>query len=518
MTINLTNPVNWRHPLNRGRSGWWKSLPGRSTGRQFRNIITPYHASFSGTPTWNGWNGANAWGCLGVDAGSNSYAVATIPSFSSAAPFTVGGSGMTTTSATQWIITIEGSGGNTCVGQRSGGAWKVEGFGSNSIPNLTGTTTPASNVWYRVVYVWDGTNSSLYVNGIQEATNTTAPQTYTSSCNIYLGRFSASFDNWTGSVDDLFCSSVAWDASLVKLDYHAWRTGYPGVINRTAVRATIFLPSGTNYTLTSAIGTYTLSGQAATLRNARRIASDLGTYVESGQAATLRNARRIAADNATYTLSGQAATTRVARLLTTAAGGYTLSGQAANLLAARRLTSAAATYTLTGQTANLLRALKVAGAIGAFTLNGQDAALQYSGSNPSLAAGAGGFTLSGQTANLLRGLRLAAATGTITESGQDAGLRRGLRLVIGNGTYTLSGIDADLAKGLGLVAGAGSFAVTGQDVGFLRTRRLTSALGTFTLNGQPSTLTYSGASDLGPLTLTGFDLSLDITFTGFILD
>ncbi len=93
-----------------------------------------------------------------------------------------------------------------------------------------------------------------------------------------------------------------------------------------------------------------------------------------------------------------------------------------------------------------------------------------------------------------------------------------MRLVIGDGTYTLSGIDANLAIGLGLIAGAGAFAVTGQDAGFLRTRRLTSALGTFTLTGQPATLSFSGAEDLGPLTMTGFDLSLDITFTGFILD
>lgn len=500
------------HPLAQGLELWLPSQAPYAGGGRWYNIARPYNdGTANGAVAWHGYRN-KGYGFTGN--GSTSYyqvestGLNDLPSVGMAigvsvrwTATTVGMSALgfgRSSSATPFLVV--GSGDTT--GSRARAVFRSD---AGTTVNFQSSGNYNDGLWHRFFFWRSNTSGGNYrfsVDGVSLSTTSLAANPITID-RLAVGSLIRNTvgSYWNGGVSD----AMVWrlgtddkpldDLEMMRWDYEEWQRGFPSLLSRNR-SVMVFLPAGG--------GSYTLT-------------SNLGTYALSGQDATLRNARRIAAENATYTLSGQAATARVARLLTSALGTYTESGQDASLLAARRLTSAAATYTLTGQTATLLRALKVAGGLGGFTLNGQDATLDYSGSNPLLDADLGGFTLSGQTVGLLRGLKLAAAVGTLTESGQDATLRRGLRLVIGDGTYTLSGIDANLAKGLGLVAGVGAFTVAGQDAGFLRTRRLTSALGTFTLTGQPATLTYSGASDSAPITFTGFDLSLDITFTGLDL-
>jgi len=243
MAINLANPVVRNHPINRNKLVWWKYIPGVASGV---DILGNYDLTLVGSPPRWGFNGVNTWGALKVGDGGSAYATrASAPSLNTTQPFTIGGSGFTTASTTQWIVSVkvESAGQAIAIGQRGGSAWKVEGYGASSAPNLTGTTSP-TNRWDRVVYTWDGTNGRLYVNGKQEGTNTTAPQSLTATCDAYLGRIDASFDQWTGAIDDVFYANAAWSASTVMLDYLEWRRGYPTALNRIVKRPVVYSVGG----------------------------------------------------------------------------------------------------------------------------------------------------------------------------------------------------------------------------------------------------------------------------------
>lgn len=509
--------------LNRQLCAWYLPLGGpNGVGTWWTDLVSGDRATLSNAPAWKMSPGAvdlKAYRAFEFDGASSQKASCSVPSGLHGA---VRGSMSVVlrnlNTGTNYFPVVTGGG--------TGDLWAFTGLGylgtfrTTRVDDITPIGGTEFRDWQHLVITTDGTDWVCYQNG-QQIKTTTAQSTIT--CTELTLAYNAAWGNYPSSAiaSVRLWAGRALSPSDVQSDYRHSLNAYRRLLLPPRRQTTFFGPSAsTAYTLTGGVGSFTLSGQAA----------------------TLRNARRVAADNATYTLSGQAAITRIARLLTSAASSYSLAGQdavtratrrvvagdgvsevfdvnsddelSARLLATRRLTSDAGTYTLTGNVADLLRALRVAGAAGSFTLDGQDAGLTYSGSNPLLTAGVGGFTLSGQTANLLRGLRLAAETGTISLAGQDADTRRGLRLTIDAGTYTLSGIDANLAYGLGLIAGVGSFAVTGQDVGFRYNRRLTSALGTFTLTGQPATLDYSGASDPGVITFSGVDLSLTVTFSG----
>lgn len=106
------------------------------------------------------------------------------------------------TGRTQWAMScVSGSGTAVCLGQRSGGAWKAEGFGNSSDPNLSSGVTPSPGQWYHLAYTWDGTTGRIYTDGVERASGTTPPQG-TAKTVAYVGAFNASFDWWLGQVDE----------------------------------------------------------------------------------------------------------------------------------------------------------------------------------------------------------------------------------------------------------------------------------------------------------------------------
>ena len=70
------------------------------------------------------------------------------------------------------------------------------------------------------------------------------------------------------------------------------------------------------FTLTADLGTYTLSGQAVTLRSSRTLTAATGSYTLTGQDITFSRDRRIAAYAGAYAISGQAAVPIATRTLT----------------------------------------------------------------------------------------------------------------------------------------------------------------------------------------------------------
>ena len=98
-----------------------------------------------------------------------------------------------------------------------------------------------------------------------------------------------------------------------------------------------------------------------------------------------------------YTLSGQAASFRINRLLSGAAGSYAVSGQAAGFKVSRFLSGSAGSYALTGIAATLAYtpgssavAYSLSGAAGLYVFSGQNAVFAYtSTATPSIGGGSG---------------------------------------------------------------------------------------------------------------------------------
>lgn len=275
---------------------------------------------------------------------------------------------------------------------------------------------------------------------------------------------------------------------------------------------------GTAYTLTAALGTFALSGNATTLRAARQlvaatgamtltgVAANLrrglkipaaaGSFVLSGAAAGLKRTYALSAAVAAFTLSGKAADLSFGHRLVSAAGSFALSGQSVTLRYGRNLLSSQGSFTLSGNATNLSAARKLAAAAGSLALTGIAANLVYlpAGASYTLVAGTGSFGLSGQTAALRSGRRFVSTNGAFALTGQNAGLKAGRVLRSSQGSFALAGLAASLRAERKLASVKGSFVLTGFDAALTKSGGLSYTLvadtGLFVLSGQNATLTY----------------------------
>lgn len=107
-------------------------------------------------------------------------------------------------------------------------------------------------------------------------------------------------------------------------------------------------PSGTAYTITAALGTFILTGIAATLTSARKITAAFGSFTLTGIAATFSKSKGFSAAVGMYALTGTATAFKRASKVTAAFGSFVLTGEAASLSRVLRLIAAAGQYVLTG--------------------------------------------------------------------------------------------------------------------------------------------------------------------------
>lgn len=97
-------------------------------------------------------------------------------------------------------------------------------------------------------------------------------------------------------------------------------------------------------------GSYAIAGSSASLIHGWKIVGGAGAYNFTGQDATLLlSANKIVtADPGAYALTGQAASLKQARLVTATSGSYSITGQAASLLLGRKVTAEGGGYAVTG--------------------------------------------------------------------------------------------------------------------------------------------------------------------------
>ncbi len=376
--------------------------------------------------------------------------------------------------------------------------------------------------------------------------------------NLFIG--SDSYDNWNNI---RFAHIKVWDAVLTQTEIqqemyvarpvrtanlHAWWPMLDGATERLAdysgngktltaagtlsdedgppvswgadVLFVVGQPAGgPTYTLTCDAGSYTVTGQAATLEVGRKLALDAGSYTVTGQAATLTFTRLLACDAGSYTVTGQAATLAVNRALAFDAGSYTVTGQDAGLVVDRVLAFDAGSYVVTGNAATLIAGRKLVLDAGSYTVTGQDATLTYtpSGATYTLTCDAGSYTVTGQTAGLAVSRKLAFDAGSYAVTGNAATLTFTRLLACATGSYAVTGQDPTLTVSRALSLATGSYVVTGQAVTLTAGRVLAFDAGSYTLTGQTIAFLISRvmAFNAGSYAITG--LQVGLSYSGEVL-
>jgi len=107
-------------------------------------------------------------------------------------------------------------------------------------------------------------------------------------------------------------------------------------------------PAG-SYTITALNGSYSVSGQTATVSRSRALDASNGSYSVTGQTATVSRGRSLIAFNGNYVVSGQSATLSRGCVLTASNGSYSVSGQTATVSRSRSLNASSGSYSVTGQ-------------------------------------------------------------------------------------------------------------------------------------------------------------------------
>lgn len=289
-------------------------------------------------------------------------------------------------------------------------------FFDASISEVRMTQTGLSaGQWYHFVLTHDSVNNvvKLYVNaGTPQSTSWTTG-VHDSNGVLVVGNRMDNDIPFAGRVDEI----GLWRRVLSSTDVTTlYGSGTPPAYP---------FSSGPTYTLTTAAGTFTLTGEPTGLTAGRKLTAAQASYTLTGEAAGLKAGRLLAAAQASFTLTGEAAGLLAGRLLTATSATYTLTGEAVTLTytplggPTYTLTAAQAAYTLTGEAAGLIASRK-------------------------LAAAQASFTLTGTATGLLAGRHLAAATGTLTLTGEAAGLVVSRDLVTAAGTYVLTGRAAGL--------------------------------------------------------------------------
>ena len=81
------------------------------------------------------------------------------------------------------------------------------------------TTSVADGVWHHIVGTYDGTIERVYVDGVQENTNTVSGTIFTHNNPLYLGSASTNY-YMTGILDELRLSNIVRSADFIKTEYN----------------------------------------------------------------------------------------------------------------------------------------------------------------------------------------------------------------------------------------------------------------------------------------------------------
>lgn len=259
--IDLRNPLNRAHPLNRGLVARWMALPGWMGGRQFFDLcgLNPGVLTNMTSASVSGWKPTTRPGGYGhlLFDGVDDYVNIARAVVAAGEPLTF----------TCWAWSATNGGYDTLVdfttlaaGDKNyylrrnadntlGCGVRNSDFGQSG--NAVTSTTIGSGVWYHAAAIFTSTTSrTVYLNAGGAGTNTTTVTVPSGMDHTFIGAYGSSgspllFTN--GRIDDISIYSVAKSAAEVAADYAESLQGRPETLNWSPSGRVISIPASVQY-------------------------------------------------------------------------------------------------------------------------------------------------------------------------------------------------------------------------------------------------------------------------------
>lgn len=441
------------------------------------------------------------------------------------------------------------------------------------------TATITANAWVHLAMTYSGSDYLFYKNGVQVWDGGAFGDPLTADTGITIGSAQAA-NYWPGDVSDVAFWTVPLTAaevlaltngarpsrirpaSLVRfwpLDglsspepdlsggkFNGTLTGTTSIggapVNLLTRAPAAFIGSAvTAYTLNVNTGFYVVTGEAISLKAARKLVPNAGFYAYTGEAISLKAGRKLAVSTGFYSYTGEAITLKAARALSAATGFYVVTGEAVTARAGRKLAANAGFYLVTGEamapaatrklsvsagfyvytgeavTPKFARGMKAA--TGFYSILGQAVVITASGSFV-MAADTGFYAVTGQAIKATAVRKMSVASGFYTYTGEAAGLAAGRKISVQAGFYVYTGESVGVKKGYMLAPVTGAYAVTGEPIAIRWTHVLKAATGFYGYTGQAVQLTQQTGVKIistpgllgfdGPVLLSGYDVNVTL--------
>lgn len=282
--INLSNPVNRAHPLNRGLVSWWLPLENTDDGPTLRDIAGRNHGTLTNGPTWvSGLDGFKSLNFVPASSQWVSIPIAVITGY----PFTLSCVARSTDITNQqFVFGFGGPAGAVYLsfaGQNVGDPVRIFQDGETRGVTTTGYT---SGKWHLLTMVQSSSTSrAVYIDAGSKGTNTSDVPFFTPTQITKIGVSGNGSSFLQGDV----LSAWAWNRALsddeVRRHFTEAFQGHPDTLNRER-RVTWFVPTIV-YTLPLDPSSYALTGQDTSLEHDHLVNADTGSYALTGTPATL---------------------------------------------------------------------------------------------------------------------------------------------------------------------------------------------------------------------------------------
>jgi len=220
-------------------------------------------------------------------------------------------------------------------------------------------------------------------------------------------------------------------------------------------------PGSSAYSMAGALGTFTLSGIASTLKRGIKIIATVGTFALTSISTVLKIGIKMTTVVGTFIFTGYNAVFGYGKRLVASLGEFTLTGINATITSTRKIIMDLGTFTLTGINSILRIGYILVASVGEFVLTGYDAVIN---SVRTMVASLGEFTLTGINVTFPRASKVFANTGEFILTGINVAFSAGRKIVAALGTFTLTGVTALFPRASKVFATLGTFTLTGFSV------------------------------------------------------
>jgi hypothetical protein len=251
--VDVTNPINWQSPLNKGLVSWWLNLPnaGWRGGKKLYDLVRggrkPNDATILGNTSWVRGGRPGGYGALNFNRSTSLDCV-------DCGNPTILQTGDIDFSVSGWVKKF-GEPGTLMIAIKGADAgavheWSIFFFGGsiyfrvqNGAASVNVGSSLLDNVWYHFVASHDAVNDniSITLNGTTRVTTSYSGGITVSSDTVKLATDSGQSGGrmLDGQLDDIRFYRTALGSAEVYALYEQSRRGYPDILN--------FIPSNSIY-------------------------------------------------------------------------------------------------------------------------------------------------------------------------------------------------------------------------------------------------------------------------------